>query len=185
MPHTTTILQHGRMWVLVVLAFLAAGFSIGTGIAQALNTATTYAGLRYESDFGFKLWVWTLVWGSVMLVALIVFLVDHYSRTDKNMAPGAGAWIWGILMFFVLVPWLLVGQIMLLRHFHSTSTTATWLYAVSIADLVLSYMLVAYFAWHTSYHIGIMGMALATYKKDDEAGAEETQQLVKDQAAYY
>jgi len=145
--HTTA---HSVLLVIVgILLLIDAGGLIATSVIQGLGAPV---GLANEAEFGLQLTWWAFVGGIVLLIAVILMIIEYFVNRGNGKQKTAGflSWAWGLLMFFLLVPWLIVGQILLLRVFMSVSTNATWLYAFSIAYLVLGYIMLAYAAWFTS-----------------------------------
>ncbi len=141
-------------WVLIFVVLITAGFSIVAGAIVAADAAV-FTTLRGEGDFGFALEIWAIVWGSVAIVYLIVLCIDRtyggminngYSRANGNVNGGKATfltWIWGLLLFFLAVPWLFVGQIFLLREYVGDDGEEAFLYGSAIAALVVSYILLA------------------------------------------
>jgi len=137
MGHTSTL----GCWGLTVgiLGIIAGGRAIGFA---AWNGLDMEAGLVNESEVAFPLSVWALTWGIVAIVAIGAYACDVWRRSNTAAIrpPDWLSWFWTVLMIFIILPWNIVGHIFLLRAWTSVSSASSALYGMSIAALIISWI---------------------------------------------
>lgn len=149
MPHRY---KYGTGWAscltvtVGVLGLVLGGLAIGFGAWNGFNYD---GGLEDEGDFAFPLSVWSIVFGSVLLLGMLVYAIDVWSRAGDMYVrpPSCWGWIWAATFIFLGLPWNIIGHVFLLRAWQSTGDSSTALYGVSIAALVVSWAIVAKGIW--------------------------------------
>ena len=164
-------------------AVLVTGFIVGVlaAVFGAVQGLTTESGLHDESDFAFKASLWLFVFGIVLVVAIVIFAIDAWIRHYDYYisAPGWMSYFWGLLAFFLALPWNVLGHIFLLRKWTATGDwTATAVYILVIVAVVVAYVIalgmvryVAYVLFVHNWQIGVSRRYLTALSDAAQQGA--------------
>lgn len=125
-------------WFILVAVFAVVSL-VTVAAGGALNNATQLAN---ESDFLFSLSWWLLIWGIIAAVVAVLFLLwAVWGKTRLGI-------FFGVSFILLSGPWLLIGQIFMLRAFTHVSAQKDWVYAVSWFALVISYLNIVVSWWN-------------------------------------
>ena len=165
-----------------VFVVLVLFLSIGGAIAAVSND---FEPVIAPNTLSITMSTWLLIFGIVVWVMLLIWMVEWFTLPDSArqvtvplVAPTMEKevplfWIRTAVVFFLTMPWLIIGQILVLHPKVATTTAAGWVYGLSIAIVIVLYVLLGIMLWSVVYQLNHLGDAVAKNRQHLESSTRK------------